>query len=72
MNALMGSMSSIWDDDHVEKYSKYLLFRAIPCDFLLWGCESWDLMKSLLSYLEVFLHRGIRIILKIKMVQVID
>ena len=71
-NALMGAMSKIWEDDHVDLYSKYLLFRAIPCNLLLWGCESWSLRKTLLDSLEVFLHRGIRRILRIKMSQVID
>ena len=34
-NASMGAMSNIWEDDHVDLYSKYLLFRAIPCNLLL-------------------------------------
>ena len=67
----MGAISKIWKDDHVDLYSKYLLFRAIPCNLLLWGCESWYLRKTLLESLEVFLHRGIRRILRIKMSQVI-
>ena len=67
----MGAMSKIWDDDHVETYSKYLLFKAIPCNLLLWVCEIWDLRKSLLASLEVFLHRGIRRILKIRTSKVI-
>ena len=71
-NASMGAMSKIWDDDHVDTYSKYVLFRAIPCNLLLWGCEIWALRKSLLASLKFFLHRGIRRILKIKMGQVID
>ena len=29
-NASMGEMSKIWDDDHVDTYSKYLLFKASP------------------------------------------
>ena len=29
-NASMGAMSKIWENDHVDTYSKYLLFRAIP------------------------------------------
>ena len=57
-NTSIGAMSEIWDDDNVDTYSKYLLFRAIPCNLLLWGCESWALWKSLLSCLEVFLNRG--------------
>ena len=71
-NASMGAMSKMWDDDHVDTYSKYLLFRATPCNLLLWGCKSWALRKSLLASLEVFLHRGIRRILKTKMWQVIE
>ena len=69
-NPLMGAMSKIWNDDHVDTYSKCLLFRDIPCNILLWGCEIWALRKSLLASIEVFLHRGIRIILKVKMCQV--
>ena len=71
-NASMGAMSKIWDDDHVDTYSKYLLFNAIPCNLLLWGCERWALRKSLLTSLEVFLHRGIRMILRIRMSKVIE
>ena len=71
-NASMGAMSKIWDDNHVDTYSKYLLFKGIPCKLLLWGCESWALRKSLLTSLEVFLHRGIRRILKIRMSKVIE
>ena len=71
-NALMGALSKIWDDDHVDTYSKYLLFRSIPCNLLLWGCNIWTLRKSLLASLEVFLHMGIRIILKVKMCQVFE
>ena len=51
---------------------KHLLFKAIPCNLLLWGCESWALRKSLLASLVVFLHRGIRRILKIRMSEVIE
>ena len=65
----MGAMSKIWNDDNVDTYSKYLLFRSISCNLLLWGYESWALRKSLLASLEVFLHRGIRRILKVNMFQ---
>ena len=51
---------------------KYFIFhKATPCNLLLWGCESWALRKSLLASIEVFLHRGIRRILKIRMIEVI-
>ena len=72
VNASIGAISKIWEDNHVDFYSMYLLFRAIPCNLLLWGCESWALQKTLLDYLKVFLHRGIRKILHIKMSQVIN
>ena len=68
----MGAMSKIWDDDHVDIYSKYLLFMAIPCNLLLWGSKSWALRKSLLASLEVFLNRRISRILKVKMCQVFE
>ena len=71
-NVLMGGMSKIWDDDHLDTYSKYLLFRAIPCNLLLWGCEICALQKSLLASLKVFLYRGIRRILKVNMCQLFE
>ena len=71
-NASMGAMSNIWDYDHVETYLKYLIFKAIPCNMLLRGCRRWALRKSLLVSLEVFLHIGIRRILKIRMIKVIE
>ena len=71
-NASMGAMSDFWDDNNVDVYSKYLIFRTIPCNLLLWGCESWALRQTLLDALEVFLHRGVRRILQIKMRHVIE
>ena len=59
-NASMSAMSKIWEDDNVDLHSNYLLFRSIPCNLLLWGCESWALRKTLLESLEVFMHRGMR------------
>ncbi len=44
-------------------WSKYLLFRAIPMNLLLWGCEALSMGKSLLDKLEIFLHCNIRQIL---------
>ena len=38
-NTSMGAMSKIWENDHVDTYSKYLLFRANPCNILLWVCK---------------------------------
>ena len=56
-NAAMGDLKKFWIDDHVDMYSKYMIFRAIPCNLLLWGCESWALRQSLLDSLEVFLYQ---------------
>ena len=72
VNASMGAFCRFWDNEHVDVFSKYFLFRAIPCNFLLWGCESWSVQKSLLRFLELFLHRSIRCILKIPMRKVIN
>ncbi len=66
----MGDLKSIWDSPHLEIGSKYLLFRAIPMNLLLWGCETWSLRKSLLDKLEVFLHRNICRILRVSMFKV--
>ena len=49
-----------------------MIFRAIPCNLLQWGCENWALRKATLRKLEVFLHQNIRKILGIAITQVID
>ena len=49
-----------------------MIFRAIPCNLLLWGCESWAIWEATMKKLEVILHRNIRKILKIDIAQVID
>ena len=69
-NTSMGALALLWYNHHVDMYSKYMIFRAIQCNFLLWECEIWALRTTLLNKLEVFLHRGIRRILWIKMEQV--
>ena len=69
-NVSIGDITKIWNDDKVDTYLRYLLFRFIPCNLLLWGYKSWALRKSLLASLKVFLHRGIRITLEVKMCQV--
>ena len=49
-----------------------MLFLAILCDILLWECESWALPQFILDLLEVFLHKNIRRILKITVIQVME
>jgi hypothetical protein len=66
-NASMGALKELWRNPHLDMYNKYLLFRAIPMNLLLWGAETWSLRKSHLDKLEVFLHRSIRRILQISM-----
>jgi hypothetical protein len=55
---------------HLDMYNKYLLFRAIPINLLLWGVETWSLQKLQLDKLEVFHHRSIQPILQILMTKV--
>ena len=66
----MGGLSSYWNDKSVDLKSKYLIFMKIPCNLLLWGSESWALRTSLLSKLEIFLHRSVRRILGTRMTEV--
>jgi hypothetical protein len=71
-NASMGALKEIWCNPHLDTYSKYLLFQAIPMNLLLWGCEMWSLQQTLLNKLKVFMHRSICRILDIMMTQVKD
>ena len=50
--------------------AKHLIFKAIPLNLLLWGCEAWSLREEHYFKLESFLHRSIRNILNINMTQV--
>ena len=42
-SAAMGALNNFWIDNIVDNLSKYLIFCAIPCNLLLWGCESWEI-----------------------------
>jgi hypothetical protein len=66
-NAFMGALKEVWRNPHLYVYNKYLLFRAIPMNLLLWGAETWSLRKLQLDKLEVFLHSSIWRILQISM-----
>ncbi len=59
----MGALKDMWRNPHLDVYSKYILFRAIPMNLLLWGCKMWSMRQTLLSKLEVFMHRSLRRIL---------
>ena len=69
-NASMGRLKEVWRNPHLDLYHKYLLFRAVPMNLLLWGAETWSLRKSQLDKLEVFLHQSIQRILQISMTRV--
>ncbi len=71
-NASMCTLKDVWQNPHLDTYSKYLLFRAIPMNLLLWGCKTWSIRQMLLHKMEVFMHRNIRRILDISMSQVED
>ena len=68
----MGALNIFWINNTVENLSKYLIFCAIPCNLLLWRCESWAIREATLKKLEVFLHRNVRKILKITITMVMD
>ena len=42
-SAVMGDLNNFWTNSTVDNLSKYLIFCAIPCNLLLWGCESWTI-----------------------------
>ncbi len=69
-NQSMGALKEVWRNPHLDTYSKYLLFRVIPVNLLLWGCKNWSLRQDLLRQVEVFLHHSIRQILHISIMQV--
>jgi hypothetical protein len=66
----MGALKTVWNCPHLDIFSKYLLFRAIPMNLFLWGCETWSIHQALLDKLEVFLHRSIQRILHVSMMRV--
>jgi hypothetical protein len=66
----MGSLKNVWNSPHLNIWSKYLLFCAIPMNLLLWGCKTWSMRKSLSNKLEVFLHQNIQRILHVSMKRV--
>ena len=40
---VFGALTKFWYNQHVDTYSKYLIFQAIPMNLLLWECEAWSL-----------------------------
>ena len=71
-NQSMGALKHFFNNPHVNKKSKYLIFKAIPINLLLWGCETWAIKQTHRDKLEAFLQRHLRRILKIPMSQVME
>ncbi len=57
----MGALKNIWNSPHLDIWSKYLLFQAIPMNPLLGGGETWSMQKHKVfsNKLEIFLHCNI-------------
>ena len=72
VSSAMGALNHFWSDRAVDDHSKYLIFRAIPSNLLLWGCESWALREAISRKLEVFLHHNIWKSIGITITQVIN
>ncbi len=66
----MGALKNDWNSPHLDIWSKYLLFCAIPMNLLLWGCETWTMRKSLSNKPEVFLHQKVQCILQVTLTRV--
>ena len=66
----MGMLKPLFNNDHVDLWSKYQFFQALVVNALLWGCESWAIREQLYNEMDVFLHTSIRTILYINMFQV--
>ena len=45
----MGALKEIWINPNLNTYNKYLVFRAMPMNLLLWGCELTWQTRSLLT-----------------------
>ncbi len=66
----MGASKHFFDNNDVDRRVKTRIYTAAPLNALLWGCESWNLMRRNLNKLRSFHHGAIRRILKIKWSQV--
>ena len=66
----MGMLKGFFNKKQISTYTKFLIFRAITLNILLWGCENWAMRADLLSKLERFVNRQVRKLLHITMTQV--
>ena len=56
----MGALKNFWDNPHVDMRSKFLIFRAVPINLLLWGYKTWVMRGDPMNKIEVFLNHGCR------------
>jgi hypothetical protein len=68
--SIMGASRHFFNNKDINRRIKKEIYIAGPLNALLWGCESWNLMKKNLDKLKSFHHRVIRRILNIKWNQV--
>ena len=66
----MGMLKHMWENPHIDLYSKYLFCVAMPLNLLLWGCESWAIKETSYKGLDVFIHQSIHHIIRIGILQV--
>ena len=66
----IGALKNVWDDPHVDLYSKYILFLLIPTNQILLGCKSWALKESSLKDIDIFINQSIRHSIGISMCEV--
>ena len=65
-NRTVGILKQNLGFKHVNISAKVHIYLAIPVNLLIWGCQTWDLIKALINMLEVFHMRCLRWILNIK------
>jgi hypothetical protein len=63
----VGGLKVFFDRKEVRLQSKFMVFMALPINFLLWGCESWAVCKHHLNKLQSAINLQIRRILKLTM-----
>ena len=52
----MGILKYVWVDPHIDLYSKYLFFIAMPLNLLLWGYEASAIKQTAFDDINFFLH----------------
>jgi hypothetical protein len=67
-----GSHETFLHRKDVDLRAKALLYIGGPLNALIWGAESWNLLKQNLKKLNIFHHSAIRWILGINMEKVIN